>query len=176
MVRRRQSIIKKEESRGMKALLIEVFVVVTVGAFSISEGIRLVLKAKLHNYDILGPGYYSVGLGSVLIIAGLVYFLSERKKAFGIDGKTAVRQSTGKSEYKKMMISMIIVMIAYVILMYLTGYLFASLVFFFLINRIAGFRSWFATLGATVLMTASFYLVFVAWMGMIFPRGLLFDF
>jgi hypothetical protein len=160
----------------MKALLIEVFVVVIVGVFSISEGIRLVLAGKLHKYDILGPGFYIVGLGAVLIIAGLIYFLSERKKAFGIEEKTAVRQSTGKSEYTKMMISMIVVMVAYIFLMSLTGYLFASLVFFLLINRIAGFRSWLTNLGVTVLMTASFYLIFVVWMGMIFPRGLLFNF
>jgi hypothetical protein len=75
-----------------------------------------------------------------------------------------------------MMISMIVVMVAYIFLMSLTGYLFASLVFFLLINRIAGFRSWLTNLGVTVLMTASFYLIFVVWMGMIFPRGLLFNF
>jgi hypothetical protein len=160
----------------MKALFIEVFVVVIVGVFSISEGIRLVLAAKLHNYDVLGPGYYNVGLGSLVIIAGLIYFLSERKEAFRIEGKTAVKVSTGKNEYTKMMIGMIVVMIVYLFLMYLTGYLFASLVFFFLINRIAGFRSWLTNLGVTVLMTASFYLVFVTWMGMIFPRGMLFNF
>ncbi len=160
----------------MKALLIEVFVVVIVGVFSISEGIRLVLAGKLHKYDILGPGFYNVGLGTVLIIAGLIYFVSERKKAFRIEEKTAVKQSTGKSEYTKMMISMIVVMIAYIFMMYLTGYLFASFVFFLLINRIAGFRSWLTNLGVTVLMTASFYLVFVTWMGIIFPRGLLFNF
>lgn len=160
----------------MKALLIEVFVVVIVGVFSISEGIRLVLAGKLHKYDILGPGFYIVGLGAVLIIAGLIYFVSERKKAFGIEEKTAVRQSAGKSGYTKMMISMIVVMVAYIFLMSLTGYLFASFVFFLLINRIAGFRSWLTHLGVTVLMTASFYLVFVVWMGMIFPRGLLFNF
>ncbi len=160
----------------MKALLIEVFVVVIIGVFSISEGIRLVLAGKLHKYDILGPGFYNVGLGTVLIIAGLIYFVSERKKAFRIEEKTAVKESTGKSEYTKMMISMIVVMIAYIFMMYLTGYLFASFVFFLLINRIAGFRSWLTNLGVTVLMTASFYLVFVTWMGIIFPRGLLFNF
>lgn len=160
----------------MKTLLIEVLVVVILGVFSVSEGIRLVLAEKLHKYDILGPGFYNVGLGSVLIIVGLIYFVSERKKAFRIEEKSAVTQSPGKSEYQKKMISMIVVMIAYIFLMYLTGYLFASLVFFFLINRITGFRSWLTNVGVTVLMTASFYLVFVAWMGIIFPRGLLFDF
>jgi hypothetical protein len=74
------------------------------------------------------------------------------------------------------MIAMIAVMTAYIILMSLTGYLFSSFVFFLLINKIAGFRSWSTTLGVTVLMTACFYLLFVVGMGILFPRGLLFDF
>ncbi len=160
----------------MKALLNEVFIVAILGVFSITEGVRLVLAEKLHKHDILGPGFYNVGLGSVLVIVGLIYFVSERKKAARIEEKSAVKPSTGKSEYKKMMMSMIAVMIAYIFLMYLAGYLFSSLVFFFLINRIAGFRSWLTNVGVTVLMTASFYLVFVKWMGIIFPRGLLFNF
>ena len=160
----------------MKELLIEVLVVVIVGVFSISDGIRLVLAEKLHKHDVLGPGYYSIGLGSILIIVGLIYFMSEWKKTARIAEKAAVGQSMEESEYQKMMISMIVVMIAYILLMYLTGYLFASLIFFFLINKIAGFRSWLTNLGVTVLMTASFYLLFVTWMGMIFPPGLLFDF
>jgi hypothetical protein len=159
----------------MKALLSEVLVVVILGVFSVSEGIRLVLEKKLHKFDILGPGFYNIGLGSLLIIVGLLYFLSEWKKATPIEDKKAVT-SPGKSKYTKMMISMIAVMVAYIFLMYVTGYLLSSLVFFFLINRIAGFRSWVTTVGATILMTAAFYLVFVMWMGIIFPRGLLFHF
>jgi hypothetical protein len=158
----------------MKALLIEVSVVVILGVFSISEGIRLVLAEKVHKLDVLGPGYYNVGLGSLLVIAGLIYFVSARKKASPSEEKKAVKQPAGNSEYQKMMISMIVVMVAYIFLMQLAGYLLASLVFFFLINRIAGFRSWLTTLGATLLMTASFYVIFVMWMGIIFPRGLLF--
>jgi hypothetical protein len=160
----------------MKALLSEVLVVVILGVFSVSEGIRLVLEKKLHKFDILGPGFYNIGLGSVLIIVGLLYFLSEWKKTAPIEDRKAVTQTPEKSKYTKMMISMIAVMIAYIFLMYLTGYLLSSLVFFFLINRIAGFRSWVTTVGATVLMTAAFYLVFVMWMGIIFPRGLLLHF
>lgn len=160
----------------MKVLFIEVSITVMLGVFSISEGIRLVLAGKLHHHDVLGPGYYNIGLGSLLIIVVLIYFASEMKKARRTEDKSAVGRSAGKSEYQKMMISMIVVMIAYILLVYLIGYVYASLVFFFLINRIAGFRSWLTDLGVTVLMTVSFYLIFVSWLGIIFPRGLLFDF
>jgi putative tricarboxylic transport membrane protein len=160
----------------MKALLIEVACVLALGAFSISEGIRLVLGAKLHKYDIIGPGFYSIGMGAVLIIAALTYFLSEHKKAVKIEGETAVEPSAEQSGYMKKMMAMIAVMIVYLILMTLIGYLLATFVFFLLINRIAGFRSWLTAFGVTVLMTACFYLIFVVGMGILFPRGLLFDF
>lgn len=160
----------------MKAALIEVFCVLALGVFSISEGIRLVLAAKLHKYDIIGPGFYSIGMGAVLIVAALIYFWSERRKTVKTEEKTAVEPSAEKSQYTKKMISMIAVLAAYLILMSLAGYLIATFVFFLLINRIAGYRSWFANVGATVLMTGCFYLVFVVGMGIMFPRGLLFDF
>ncbi|MEW6672548.1 MAG: tripartite tricarboxylate transporter TctB family protein [Thermodesulfobacteriota bacterium] len=159
----------------MKTLLMEVFVAVFLGMISISEGIRLVIMKKLYKFDIFGPGFYNIGLGAVLTIISLAYFVSERKKALGAGGKAQASQPVGKSEYRKV-ISMVSVLIIYIILMYLTGYLFSTFVFFLMINRIAGFRSWLSIAGVTVLMTAAFYLLFVTWMGIIFPRGLLFNF
>jgi len=162
----------------MKTLLIEVLVLVVVGALSIIEGIRLVLAEKLQMYDVLGPGFYNVGMGAILIIIGVVYFASQRKKyAKGEKGPADRDLVKGQGkEFKKMMVSMIVVMIAYIFLLDLIGYLFASFLFFLLINRLVGFRPWLTNLGVTVLMTVSFYLIFVTWLGMIFPRGLLIDF
>jgi putative tricarboxylic transport membrane protein len=160
----------------MRTLFIELLVIIIVGMLSIGDGIRLVLKKELQTFDALGPGFYSVGMGTILVIVGLVYFLTERKKAVSVETKPLVGQSAGKKEYKKTMIGMVVVMIAYILLMDLVGYLLATVVFFFLINRIVGFRSWLANMGVTALMTAAFYLVFVSWLGIIFPRGLLFDF
>jgi hypothetical protein len=157
----------------MRAVLIEVFCVLALGIFSISEGIRLVLGSKLHKYDIIGPGYYSIGMGAILIVAALAYLWFERKKMAKIGQKKAGGQSAGESKYTVKMITMIVIIMAYLILMSLIGYLFATFVFFLLINKIAGFRSWATSIGAAVLMTACFYLLFVVWMGIMFPQGLL---
>ncbi len=160
----------------MRTLLIEVLILVVVGLLSIAEGIRLCVAEKIQMYDVLGPGLYNVGMGAILIIVGLIYFISQWKKAPNVDRQSVSKESKENREFKKMMISMILVMVAYIFLMDLVGYLFASAVFFFLINRVAGFRSWLTNLGVTILMTVSFYLIFVTWMGMIFPRGVLIDF
>ncbi len=160
----------------MRTLLIELLVIVGVGLLSIGDGIRLVLKKELQTSDVLGPGYYSVGMGVVMIIVGAAYFLTQRKKAGGGEAEIAQGQTTENKAYKKTMIGMIVVMIAYILLLDLVGYLLATVAFFLLINRVVGFRTWLANLGATALMTAAFYIVFVSCLGIVFPRGLLFDF
>ena len=159
----------------MGTLLTELLVIVIVGALSVGDGVRLILKQDLHTQDVLGPGFYSVGLGAILVIVGFIHFFAGRGKAANVKNKPLVTQSAEEKAFKKMMISMVVVMIAYIVLMDFVGYLFASVIFFLLINRIVGFRSWLSNLGVTALMTAAFYLIFVSWLGIVFPRGLLFD-
>ena len=154
-------------------LIIEVMVVVIVGMLAITDGIRITLAEKMQLYDALGPGGYNIILGLILIIVGFIYFISQHRKVVG-GGKESTKKESG--EYKMMMISMIVIMIIYILLVDFAGYLFASAVFFFLINRVVGFRSWLTNLAATTIMTVSYYVIFVIWAGMIFPQGVLFNF
>jgi small-conductance mechanosensitive channel len=148
-------------------LLIEVIVLLVVGGVSIAEGIRLMFGGKLQLYDVLGPGLYNSGMGVILIIVGIIYFFIQRKKAQEGEGEKTPK------EYKIKMVAMIAAIALYIVLMNLFGYLFSSLFFFILINRVAGFRSWRTGIPIGIGMTISFYLVFVIWLNMIFPRGTL---
>lgn len=151
-------------------LLIEMIILLGVGALSIAEGIRLIFGGKLQLYDVLGPGLYNTGMGAILILVGILYFFLQRKKAQEAEGETTAL------EYKIKMVMMIAAMALYIVLMNLAGYLLSSLVFFILINRIVGFRSWLTSLPVGVAMTVSFYILFVKWLNMIFPRGTLIHF
>ena len=159
----------------MKTLLGEVFVIAVLGILSVAEGVRLVNKETLQTQDVLGPVYYSVGVGVFLLVVGLGYFFSQRKKIAGVVKATPAAAPAADAGYNRTMFGMIAVMAAYILLMDVAGYLLSTAVFFLLINRIAGFRSWLVNLGVSALMTAAFYLVFVEWLGIIFPRGLLAD-
>jgi putative tricarboxylic transport membrane protein len=159
----------------MKTLFGEVFIVAILGILSVAEGIRLVNKENLQTTDMLGPGYYSIGVGAFLLMAGAAYFLSRRKKISGVAQDQPAAAPAGNAGYNRTMLGMVVVMIAYIVLMDVAGYLLSTAVFFLLINRIAGFRSWLVNAGVSALMTAAFYLVFVEWLGIIFPRGLLAD-
>lgn len=158
-------------------LLIEVIVPIGIGLVSIIEGIRLTTVEKIQP-DPLGPEFYNLGIGSLLIILGLMYFISQLRKVPKRGRKEGEKDLAGKEYkgYKIMMISMIGAMVIYILLINLLGYLFSSVVFFFLLNRVAGFRSWFNNLTATIIMTISYYIIFVKWMGMVFPQGVLLKF
>ncbi len=156
----------------------ELLVLLIVGAGSIAEGLRLTRVDNVQ-FDRLGPGGYNIGIGSILIILGIAYFLKARKKDEGDEKQAKQKAEEGRASdrtqqrsYTLMMVSIIAVMALYALLMNWIGYLLASAVFFVLINRVVGFRSWLSNLAASAVMTACYYVVFVKWMGMLFPRGL----
>jgi len=72
------------------------------------------------------------------------------------------------------MFGMIIVLAVYIFLIDIVGYPFATILFLFMIFRIAGYRSWLIIGGLSIGISVSFYLVFVYWLGMTFPSGILF--
>lgn len=148
-------------------LLIEVMILFAVGGVSIVEGIRLTYGGKLQLYDIFGPGRYSLGMGVMLILVGVIYYFSQRKMV-----QEGGSETTPK-EYKIKMVTIIATMALYIILMNIVGYFLSSLVFFILIIRIVGFKSWLTSLAVSVGMAISFYLIFVKCLNMIFPRGTL---
>jgi putative tricarboxylic transport membrane protein len=152
----------------MGTLLAEVIILALVGIMSIVDGIRLVFAQKLQLYDVLGPGFYNIGMGSILIIVGVIYFISQRGRIF--IGK---KEALPSKEYKIKRASMVGVLALYIFLLDYIGYFFSSMVFFVLLNKIVGFRAWMSNLAVSIAMTLIFYIVFVKWLDMIFPQGIL---
>jgi len=151
----------------MKTFLVELSILMVVGMLSIIEGIRLVIAEKLQLYDVLGPGFYNIGMGSVLILVGVIYFISQRRSFSASPKKTA-----SSSEYRMKMASMVGVLAAYILLLDFLGYFISSLLFFILINRIVGFQTWRSNLPVSLAMAIVFYVVFAKWLNMIFPQGI----
>ena len=151
----------------MKTLLAELSILLVVGIFSIVEGIRLVKAKSLQLFDVLGPGFYNIGMGSLLILVGVIYFISRWKTL-----SPAPKETSPPSEYRMKMASMVGVLAAYIILLNYLGYFISSLLFFILINRIVGFQTWRTLLPASLAMAVFFYAVFVHWLNLIFPQGI----
>ena len=150
-----------------KTVLIEGTLICAMGVSSIVEGIRLINMEKIQLFDVLGPGYYNLGLGVVLIILGLIYLISHRRKGVA-EGKIV------EKGLRIRMISMIVILGIYSFLINITGYLLASIVFFILIFRTVGFKSWLSIAGLSISISISYYIIFVRCLSMVFPRGILF--
>jgi hypothetical protein len=160
----------KEEVLLNKTALIEGAIIFVMGLMSVVEGIRLTYMKKIQLYDVLGPGRYNFGVGLILIIVALIYVISRRKK--GLDAEKPAKEEGMRMK----MMSIIIVLVAYSCLISIIGYFSASLVFFFAIHRIMGFRSWLVNGGLSIGISISFYIIFVHWLQMIFPRGVFCNF
>ncbi len=150
----------------MGTLVAETMILFIVGLLSIGEGIRLVLAEKLQLYDVLGPGFYNIGMGAILIVVGIIYLISQLKKR-----PQATPKPSAGNEYKLKMASMVGALALYIFLLDYIGYFFSSILFFILIKKIVGIRSWLRNLAAGMAMAIIFYVVFVKWLDMIFPQG-----
>lgn len=71
-------------------------------------------------------------------------------------------------------IMMTVSLVVYCLLINWIGYLAASVMFFLLEFKIAGVKPWATSVILAVVVTGGYYLVFVKFCNMIFPRGILF--
>ena len=146
-------------------VFVESGVAVLLGGLSIAEGIRMVKTKGIQLYDVLGPGWYNIGIGAVLVLGGIAYFVVRH-------GETGARKDSTPRGRPWKVVMLVSVMAIYLFLIDLVSYLLASLVFFFLVTRVSGFGSWRANFALALTFGVFFYVVFAVWMGMIFPRGL----
>ena len=154
---------KKKQALNI-TVCIEGVLFLSVGIYSIVEGIRLIGIKGVGQIDVFGPGRYVFALGAAFIILGLIYIISN-------SGKESLKLETGM---RVKMISMIACLVLYLFLINIVGFLLASVIFFLVIFRISGFRSWPLIVGISIGSSISFYLLFVYLLDMMFPRGLLF--
>lgn len=154
-------------------LVIEAGIFILIGLISFIEGVRLTRVEKIQP-DPLGPEYYSIGLGAILVILGIMYIVSGVRKGPKKQKMETHPERQGENRaHKRTMVAMILVMVIYMVLINFIGYFLASVIFFFLINTVVGYRSWVANFATTIVMTVCYYLIFVKWMGMVFPQGVL---
>jgi hypothetical protein len=157
-------------------LYIETGILFALGAFSVVDGIRLVLGGKLRLYDVLGPGYYNIGLGSLLVIVAITYLFLGLKNIKTEDAQFINKVDENTETYKFKAFLMIACLAFYVILLNLIGLFLSSLVFFILILKISGFKSWRNSIIAGFTITVCFFLVFDQWLNVFFPEGKFFHF
>ena len=147
-----------------RTVLIEGILVLVISLGSMVEGLRLIAQRDPRTaFDVMGPGSYILFLSITLMAAGVVYFTVNYKKNLRME-KVAVNK-----EMRIRVISMIVVLVIYILLIGIVGYLVASIVFLLMEFRIAGVKSWSITIILSLVLSATFYMVFVQFANILFP-------
>ena len=151
-----------------RKVFIEGMLLLMLGLVGIAESVLLLSsKNPRFHQDSLGPGGYMIIVGFLLAVVGLIHIISGRRE-------NSIMEKQVKYGERLQVLRIITILAVYSLLIGITGYLLATLVFFFLILRVLGFRSWITTLILTVVFSMSAYVIFVRLLGMIFPEGIIF--
>ncbi len=153
---------------------IEGITLLVTGFIAVAEGLRLTKKIDPDAVtDVLGPGYYILFLGLILIIIGITYLSANYKNVFRQKKESLYTRPKGKKA-SRTVFYMILVFIIYLTSIHIAGYIVPTLIFFFLEFRLAGVKSWKRNIILTLVITAVFYLIFIRYCRIVFPQGLFF--
>lgn len=124
-----------------------------VGALGIYEGVRLTRTTLLYA-DSVGPGWYLLLMSCLLFVCAIA-FVARR-----VVSRNAVQGEVGISLHKGAAGRAFLLLFFYGVAIIHVGYVVSSVMFFTVIQRIFGERSWVrcAVIGASI--TACFYFVF----------------
>jgi putative tricarboxylic transport membrane protein len=148
---------------------IEGLFLLTIGLVSSVESLRIISHKNPHViYDPLGPGYYLLVLSIGMLLTGVIHIYYYLRK-----GQSIAEEKTTK-EMKIRLIVSIVAITVYLILINFIGYLIATFVFFILIFRIVGIRSWPYVFVLSAFFSVAYYFTFVKFCNMVFPKGILF--
>jgi hypothetical protein len=151
-------------------VLTEGALIVVVGLVGMAEGLRLIIhKDPYVLYDPLGPGLYIIAISIGLLAIGAIHLFGHSKKLSTMERVPIDRK------FRIRMISTVAVCAVYIFLITIIGYLLATILFFFLEFRIEGIKSWPFTVVLSLVVSGLYYLVFVQYCSMVFPRGIFFN-
>lgn len=153
-----------------RAVLVEGILLIVLSLAGVVEGCRLIInRDPTAILDMMGPGSYVLFMSLALMITGAAHVICHYRKRSGIE------RAVVDHEMRKKMISMILVLAGYLLFIEIAGYLVPTVLFFLLEFRIAGIKSWMTNIVLSVVVTAVYFVVFVQYCSMVFPRGILFE-
>jgi putative tricarboxylic transport membrane protein len=140
-----------------------------IGLTALRESILLILnKDPKKLYDPMGPGLYVLLLSIAILITSIISLFVKRKKA------VIMEKAKLKKRMLKRVISMIVVLILYIYLINIVGYIAATMLFLVLEFSIVNVKFWPNSIILSLIITSGYYYIFVHYCEIVFPKGLLF--
>ncbi len=150
-------------------VLIEGILLLVLSVVSLAEGLRLIIYKEAYVlYDFLGPGFYLIAISIGLMALGVVHLIVNYGKLPTMERVPADRKM------KIRMMSTVAACVIYTFLIGILGYLLATILFFFLEFRIERIKSWPLVVALSLFLSGLYYLFFVKYCSVIFPRGIFF--
>ena len=151
--------------------LIDAIAFIGIGAICLVEGYRLNITADPRALSQrLAPGFYILLLGGILLVTGVVHLVRNLRTR-----ESVVPAAPGQRAAMTVGLAAIVAALAgYAILMNSIGYFVGTTLFFLAILAIFKVRPWPLTVALSLALGAAFYTIFVVYLDIIFPRGLLF--
>jgi hypothetical protein len=137
-------------------------ILLVLAAAGMYEGVRL-SKSVLLFVDPVGPGWYLFFMSCLLLICAIALLVKQ------FIGLKAGRCEVGLALHKGPAGQALILLFLYGIAIIYTGYVIASAIFFTLVQRIFGERSWIRCMVIGLSITSCFYFVFSYLAGMPLP-------
>lgn len=148
---------------------IEGLLLIAISIVSLIESLRLIIyKDPQTLYDVLGPGYYLLALSLGLMITGIFYLIVHLIKLPRMEKK----EETSK-EMRFRLFGSFTALGLYLILINFFGYLVSTFIFFVLEFWIIGIKSWLFNIILSIIVSVAYWIVFVKYCSMVFPRGFL---
>ncbi|HVN98363.1 MAG TPA: tripartite tricarboxylate transporter TctB family protein [Syntrophorhabdaceae bacterium] len=133
------------------------------------EGIRLTRIVSNVTQDIMGPGTYIIALGALFMLGTLLH--STRLVSAPPLKERPAEESDNKGAGLTVL-AIVATLAFYTVCIQILGYLIATPIFFLLIFWVVRVESWRKNVTLTVILSAAYYLVFVYYCSVIFPRGI----
>jgi len=123
--------------------------------------------------SVLAPGIYILVLAGLLFGTALLYvWLSFRRS---VPASTTASPAARGAWVSPIVVKMIATFAVYAYLIELVGYLVPTLLFLLVEFRLLGVKSWRTSTVLAALVTTLFYVIFIYYCEMVFPRGSLFE-
>ncbi len=152
-----------------RRIWIEGSLLLVISVVSLFESLRLIIyKNPRIQFDPIGPGYYILLVSLGFLVTSLIYIRHHLKEA-----QPKAKEHTSR-EMRIRLFGSFATYAIYLILVDVTGYSAATFVFFILMFRIVGIRSWPSNVVLSAVLTFAYYIVFVKYCSMAFPTGILF--
>ena len=144
-------------------ILAEGLLLSAVFLLSVWEGLRL-RGAELVTKDVIGPGYYILGLSALLLIS-VVFYLIQQFQTHKLGGTPFC--------LPRLTVLFFVCLGGYAFMIPWLGYMLSSVLFFFAVFYLFGFRAFPGAFLLALLFAAMFHIGFVYLAKVPFPEALL---